>query len=644
MKKNKKIIVFILVLLTATIWFGYTSLSKDHQVLIESNPSLREVQMEVNDELKTVNGYTIESPYVWLNPYGTSPLAALILFETENETEVSLCVKAKDGGIDIYHTFEASTNHQIPVYGLYADHLNEVVLTVDGKDYSIEIQTEKLPDDFVYPTLVERKDGMDFEELYFVSPSNIGYFAGYDQNGEVRWYYPERALWAIKRLENNHLLISTERLVSTPYYSTGMYEIDLMGQIYAEYSLEGGYHHDYVELENGNLIVASDDFSSGTVEDVIVELDRNTGEIVHRIDLKDILPMNEGKSDMWITTDWFHNNSVDYDPATDQLLLSGRHQDAVISVDYSEKKLNWIIGDSEGWSDEMQKYFFTPINDVDWQWAQHAAMFKSSDEIFIFDNGNNRSKNPELYLEAKDNYSRGVIYHINEETMEISQTYQYGKELGQNFYSPYISDVDVLGEQHYIIHSGGHGSKDGEVTNVPAPFVPNAVLNSMTVEILNDEVVFEMHLPSNYYQVEKLSLYTNGDNYHIGDSLYLGDLGVTTIKEETFGFTRSDQAVDERFQLEIEKEYDRLVMTGVFHKIDEVDIILRQNFKQLVYPMMITDNQYTAMCVYIPSNDVKEDELRVSKFINDKNLSGTYNIYLRVNGVVYNTYKQVNFD
>ncbi|MFI3284552.1 MAG: aryl-sulfate sulfotransferase [Erysipelotrichaceae bacterium] len=642
--KNKKIWFIAILSIACLVLVGFNIVNKDGQTLIEPQTSLREEQAAVNLSIQNLSGYTIEAPYIEVNPYGTAPLTALIVFETEGEVAVEICIKAKEDGMDIVHTFEASTLHEIPVYGLYADYLNEVVLTVNGEEYLFNIQTEALPDDFVYPTVVELQDGYQFDELYFVSPANVGYFAGYDQSGEVRWYYTKQAIWAIKRLENNHILTSTERLVSTPYYSTGLYEIDLMGKVYVEYSLPGGYHHDYYEMENGNLIVASDDFSGGTVEDVIVELDRTTGEVVYQIDLKDILPMDEGKSNMWIESDWFHNNSVDYDEETDQLLLSGRHQDAVISIDYSEGTLNWIIGDSTGWSDEMQSYFFTPTNDVDWQWAQHAAMFMPDNQVFIFDNGNNRSKIAEEYLEAEDNYSRGVIYQYDTDSMEITEMYQFGKELGASFYSPYISDVDYLGENHYIVHSGGIGTLDGEAVNVPAAFVDGAELNSITVEIKDDEVLFEMQLPSHYYQVEKLSLYTDGDNYNSSDSVGLGDLGTTAIKETTYGLTTSDIEVDARFELEIVKEYDRLTLTGVYHKTDEVDIILRQGITQLVYPIMITDNQYTAMCVYIPSDEVGEDELMISKYINEPGLSGVYNIYLRVNGVVYNTYQQVDFD
>ena len=48
-------------------------------------------------------------------------------------------------------------------------------------------------------------------------------------------------------------------------------------------------------MENGNLLIASDDFESGTVEDYIVELDRNTGKIVKEYHLNKILNMEEWK-------------------------------------------------------------------------------------------------------------------------------------------------------------------------------------------------------------------------------------------------------------------------------------------------------------------------------------------------------------
>ena len=235
--------------------------------------------------------------------------------------------------------------------------------------------------------------------------------------------------------------------------------MDLLGKIYKEYSLEGGYHHDYYEMENGNLLIASDDFNNedGTVEDYIVELDRDTGLVVKTFDLKDVLNMKDGQSENWTAYDWFHNNSVWYDKKTNSITLSGRHQDAVINIDYNTGELNWIIGDSTNWSEEYQKYFFKPIGDgeFEWQWSQHAAMVTPEGYIFILDNGNNKSKIKEEYVDATNSYTRGVMYEIDTKNMTIKQVWEYGKNRGSEFYSPYISDVDYLNENHYIVHSGG---------------------------------------------------------------------------------------------------------------------------------------------------------------------------------------------
>ena len=53
-------------------------------------------------------------------------------------------------------------------------------------------------------------------------------------------------------------------------------------------------------------------------------------------DLSTVLPTEAAKSENWTEHDWFHNNSVDFDEENQAIILSGRHQDAVISIDYEE--------------------------------------------------------------------------------------------------------------------------------------------------------------------------------------------------------------------------------------------------------------------------------------------------------------------
>lgn len=646
-KRNKKIITIIIsiivLIILGSIFYSYNNLIGKNE--IDLTVSLVTKQNEVEKTIKT-NGYTIDNPKVLLDPYNASPLTALILFETEEEVSPKITIEGKDKLTTIETEFAKNTKHYLPIYGLYADYNNKVDISYtlsDGKKITkqVEIQTNKLPDDFILPTSVKKDSSKLTNDLYFFTPSSKGYTCAYDVNGDVRWYLSNNAIWDNTRLKNGHMMVSTERLVNSPYYMTGLYEIDLLGHIYNEYSLKGGYHHDYFELPNGNLLVASDDFNNeaGTVEDYIVELDRTTGNIVKTWDLKDVLNMEDGKSENWSNYDWFHNNSVWYDEATNSITLSGRHQDAVINIDYTSGKLNWIIGDSTNWSSEYQKYFFTPVGkDFEWQWSQHAAMITPEGYVFIFDNGNNKSKDSSKYVDASNSYSRGVMYKIDTDKMTIEQVYEYGKERGSSFYSPYISDVDYLNKNHYIIHSGGIVYVDGKNSNQPAGFSSNTTLKSDTVEVLNDKVIFEIVLPTNNYRVEKLSLYTEND-YENTLGKRLGSLGETKVSKKDNKLIKAVEIDDDynNRNITLTNEEDRLVISGKFKKGENVSFILRKGSTNSYYDQVISKKPYTALCVDIFTEEETNEGINITRYINKEGLSGKYSIYIKINDKIYKT-------
>ena len=645
--KNKKIITIIIsiivLIILGSIFYSYNNLRAKNE--IDLTASLVTKQNEVERTIKT-NGYTIDNPKVLLDPYNASPLTALILFETEEEVSPKVTIEGKDKLTTIETEFAKNTKHYLPIYGLYADYNNKIDISYtlsNGKKVTkqVEIQTNKLPDDFVLPTSVKKDSSKLTNDLYFFTPSSKGYTCAYDVNGDVRWYLSNNAIWDNTRLKNGHMMVSTERLVNSPYYMTGLYEIDLLGHIYNEYSIKGGYHHDYFELPNGNLLVASDDFNNeaGTVEDYIVELDRTTGNITKTWDLKDILNMEDGKSENWSNYDWFHNNSVWYDEATNSITLSGRHQDAVINIDYTSGKLNWIIGDSTNWSSEYQKYFFTPVGkDFEWQWSQHAAMITPEGYVFIFDNGNNKSKDSSKYVEASNSYSRGVMYKIDTDKMTIEQVYEYGKERGSSFYSPYISDVDYLSKNHYLIHSGGIVYVDGKNSNQPAGFSSNTTLKSDTVEVLNDKVIFEIVLPTNNYRVEKLSLYTEND-YENTLGKRLGSLGETKVSKKDNKFIKTVEIDDDynKRNITLTNEEDRLVISGKFKKGENVSFILRKGFTNNYYDQIISKKPYTALCVDIFTEEETNEGINITRYINKETLRGKYSIYIKINDKIYKT-------
>lgn len=644
-------LILLLIVIGLIIWvlFGGNMNSQ----AVEQVPSLMAQQAEKEQEFK-IDGYDINNPNVILNPYGNSPLTALVMFQTTGTVSPTVTIHGDDELTTFEHTFDATTNHYLPIYGLYADRDNLVTIEYEENGTKISkdltIKTGALPDNMVRPIDITSDKNKLTNDLYFFTPSSQGYTMAYDVNGNVRWYLTNNALWKIDRLDNGHLLISTERRVNSPYYMTGLYEMDLMGKIYAEFDLPGGYHHDYYEMPDGNLLVASNDFTSGdgTVEDVIVELDRQTGDIVRQFDLKNILDTDDGKSENWSSYDWFHNNSVWYDQTTNTVILSGRHKDAVIGLDYNSGDLKWIIGDPTNWDEEYQQYFFTPIgSNFEWQWSQHAAMVTPEGYIFILDNGNNKSKNADSYVPASQSYTRGVMYKIDTDNMTIEQVWQYGKERGSEFYSPYISDVDYLGENHYIVHSGGIVSVDGQPSNQPAGLsAGNIQLTSDTVELLDDEVIFEIKLPTNNYRVEKMNPYADNGNFSLGISKQLGSLGETKPDEVKTSLIFTDKQLDDNYlsrNISLKQEEDRLVFEGQFKRGQTVNVILRQGVKSYYYNVKVSKKPYTALCVDVFTDEENENGIVVTKYINQEGLSGRYCIYIEIDGVIYNTGKYVKF-
>lgn len=635
MRTKYKFVILIVIACLCSIYIYYFC---EKAKSVTSQSSIITEQHNIESTTLASSDYTFDDPNVILDPYGISPLTALIVFETKDLTAPTITVVGKDENTTITNTFKPGKVHYLPVYGLYPDKNNEVILTVNGESKTINIQTKALPKNFVLPTSIKSNKDELHNEMYFVTPSSEGYTAAYDVNGDVRWYLTDKFVWDIQRLSNGHIMLSTNRLINNPYYMTGLVEMDLLGKIYYEYNLPGGYHHDVFEMPNGDLLVASDNFENGTVEDYIVQIDRETGDVVKTIDLTKILPADEGNNEDYSTEyDWFHNNAVWYDEKTNSVTLSGRHQDAIVNIDYDTEELNWIIGDPTNWGKDMQKYFFVPTKDnFTWQYAQHASMILPNGNIFVFDNGNNKSKTKDGSISANNNYSRGVIYDINTSKMTIEEVWQYGKELGSSFYSPYISDVDYLGTNHYIVHSGGHSEYEGNVNNEPAGLTKYDTLKSTTVELLNDKQIFKMELPTNTYRVEKLSLYAN-DTYTINKGVSLGTLGATeTVKNNTFLiFNKNAEDIIKKYDLKFTKEEDRLIVTGKFLKSDEVYIILDNVFDKKTYNMIISKKPYTAMCVDLFTKEEEENGITVTKYINDVGLSGKYYIFMKINGKVY---------
>ncbi|MDE6735327.1 MAG: aryl-sulfate sulfotransferase [Desulfovibrio sp.] len=586
--------------------------------------------------------FTLEKPYVKLNPYLIAPLTALVHFRTEKDAAPTVLVRGKEQAGDMSMTFPAGKEHYLPVLGLYPGQDNTVEITLDdGSKKTLTIRTDEAPDGVHKPTSIETTAAYMGSNVMVLSPTSTANVAGYDYRGDVRWYLTPNFAFDFKRVANGRFLMGTHRLLMPPYHTTGLFEFGAIGKIYKEYRLPGGYHHDQFEMEDGNLLILTQKPERGTVEDVCVLVDRNTGAILKEWDYQAILPTNVGGSGSQDKHDWFHNNAVWYDKKTNTLTLSGRHQDAVINIDYDTGKLNWIIGDPEGWPEDMQKYFFKPVGDTDnfdWQYEQHACMVLPDGDVMCFDNGHWRAKVKEKYLPAKDNFSRGVRYRVHPETMEIEQVWQYGKERGEKFFSTYISNVEYYGEGHYMVHSGGIGVFKGETCNLPPVRYRGddekfLKMESITVEIKDDKVVYEMAVPGNYYRAEKLPLYCKEDKLSFGKGEILGSLGETptfdTVPELPDG-----GELPAKYKLTLNREADRLVLKGLFEKGQMVMLLLEGKEGVKAYFIPTTKRPFLAMCV---GTFLEADDRAVSFPISLEGLSGKYKVAMIIDDHRYDT-------
>ena len=112
MKKKHKIIggcIVGVLFLVLIVFIGLNIISQNNTE-VESIISMMDSQIEKEKEF-TIEGYTLDNPNVIVNPYGNSPLTALIIFETPEETEVSVTIPGKDKNTTYTHTFEESKEH-----------------------------------------------------------------------------------------------------------------------------------------------------------------------------------------------------------------------------------------------------------------------------------------------------------------------------------------------------------------------------------------------------------------------------------------------------------------------------------------------------------------------------------------------------
>lgn len=301
MKKFLIISSFILVFLAIST-IGYTLVSASDKA--NEIPNILVTQSNKEAYL-TPYGYTLDNPNIILDPYGISPLTALILFETEEELPVTITIEGKDHNSTYTNTFINTRRHYIPVYGLYPNTINHIQIKCGEEIKTIEIETSPLPDELLMTEVTNN----DTNQLTFITSDTYPY--ALDNNNEVRWYLTKNYSKKIDYLENGHLLLSDETINSSNN-PTGLVEIDLLGKIYKQYILDTSYLGSYTETPTSLYILSTK----------LLELEKQTGTILNTITLED------------------QYNEVFYNQETNTLNLKNETNILTINLQTKEQTIN----------------------------------------------------------------------------------------------------------------------------------------------------------------------------------------------------------------------------------------------------------------------------------------------------------------
>jgi arylsulfate sulfotransferase len=184
-----------------------------------------------------------------------------------------------------------------------------------------------------------------------------------------------------------------------------------------------------------------------------------------------------------------------------------------------------------------------------------------------------------------------------------------------------------------MVHSGGIGYEDGKVCEgmaVQRVMDPKFnkdheyTFNSVTVELVDDEIMLELHVPANLYRAEKLPLYYVGETIELGKGKYLGGLIETQTTKMKVKAEETGQLLPEDFKAHVVEEDDRVLVNAYFEENTMAQVLLyKENGDIVRYPVNTAPQKFQAMCV---GTFQKADTREVDTFINKTGLSGTYNI------------------
>ncbi|MCX6902338.1 MAG: aryl-sulfate sulfotransferase, partial [Verrucomicrobia bacterium] len=243
---------------------------------------------------------------------------------------------------------------------------------------------------------------------------------------------------------------------------------------------------------NAPLLTASVEY------DRVIELSATNGTVLNTWSLIDMLQPTRIDYLTFVSRnangwDGEHVNALLEDPSDNSIIVSLRNQDAVIKFSRATGKLKWILGPHENWGAQFQPYLLTPVGGpFQWNYAQHGPMLTPQGTLVLYDNGNFRASPFAASVPDASNYSRAVEFQISQDTMTVTQVWQYGSQTNGRLYTPSVGNADWLPQRGNVLATFGNVTYVNGVS--PSRYSTNASLVRI-IEATHDpvpQVVFDL--------------------------------------------------------------------------------------------------------------------------------------------------------
>lgn len=450
--------------------------------------------------------HSFEDPLVLQNPYKLSPLTALIIFSTEQPTSIDMVINDAR-----QVSFESSTTHALPVYGLYDGFDNKVELRDEsGKTVTLTITTEAYDGGVM---TVEKNDLDPSEEFFLVSP-DFENTSAFTSDGRLLWYLDNPDMeGAVVFTGGDRFLISDfyQGIDGTRISYAGFLEMDYLGKIHRQFIGEYGYHHEILPIKGGTeYLLPGSKQDSPFVQAIVYSVDADTMQVVHEIDFYELL---HDIAPYWVDALLrpeglnFCVNCIDYDEATGDVLASVRSVGMIIRINLETAQIKWIFADPAIVPDELQQYLLTPTDGTRYPYGQHATQFLEGNRILYHNNDIDILDQDQKLSHYADNYASNDILIIDEDAMTLSTEWTF--DANKEVLSKMSGSIELLDNGHKLLSYGSAIRDDAyEVTGKPVVIGDRAYTQGLMLELdENDEVIWRATFPGVMHKVYRSTFY-----------------------------------------------------------------------------------------------------------------------------------------